>query len=119
MATTVGHLLAINMQGSCVTPKSSLLTVREKVNNTIHVNHPQNARARENGTVFLSKGTSVTDRGTPRPLIVLSKWNNDLPKRNNSPSKRNVSLFGMVSDASVNFHFDAMRSFQSKEGKIK
>ena len=26
---------------------------------------------------------------------------------------------GEVSDASVNFHFDAMRSFQSKEGKIK
>ena len=47
------------------------------------------ARARENGT-------SVTDHGTPRPLIVLSKWNNSLPKRNNSPSKRNVSLFGTV-----------------------
>ena len=25
----------------------------------------------------------------------------------------------LLSDASVNFHFDAMRSFQSKEGKIK
>ena len=59
-------------------------------------------RARENGTVerfFSQNGTSVTDHGTPRPLIVLSKWNNvlskwnnGLPKRNNSPSKRNVSL---------------------------
>ena len=44
---------------------------------------------------FSQNGTSVADRGTPRPLIVLSKWNNGRTKLERPSLKTELASFSL------------------------
>ena len=56
----------------------------------------QKLRARTKMERFFSQnGTSVADRGTPRPLIVLSKWNNGRTKLERPSLKTELASFSL------------------------
>ena len=60
------------------------------------VSHGGDLRARAKMERFFSQnGTNVADRGTPRPLIVLSKWNDGRTKLERPSLKTELASFSL------------------------